>query len=90
MVLLICVSFHLPECKSQFAAAGLNGSDAADRPAEEQHEEEEQSAPSGEPSPSRDEDPSMSEAADTTANTAPNGRWDADAASLRRHQDAAA
>lgn len=59
------------ECKSQFAAAGLKGSEAADRPAEqEQHKEEEQSAPSG----GQDDDPSSSEAADMTANSVPNGR----------------
>lgn len=62
------------ECESQFAAAGLKGSEAADRPAEEQNREEEQSAPSGEPSPGQDDDRSLAEAADTTANTLPNGR----------------
>ncbi|XP_075889762.1 acyl-CoA-binding domain-containing protein 4 isoform X2 [Nelusetta ayraudi] len=45
---------------------GLKGGEPADRPAEEQ------SAPTGEPSPSQDHDLSLSEAADLTANTVPN------------------
>lgn len=75
--------FPFPCCLSRenrFAAAGLKGSEPADRPAEEQ------SAPTGEPSPSQDHDLSLSEAADLTANTVPNGR-NANAASLHCHAD---
>lgn len=71
-------------CENRFDAAGLKGSEPADRPAEQQNKEEEQSAPTGEPSPSQDHDLSLSEAADLTANTVPNGR-NANAASLHCH-----
>lgn len=55
-------------------AAGLKSSEAADRPAVEQNIEEEQSAPAGEASPGQENNPGLSEAADVTASTFPNGR----------------
>lgn len=64
---LICISLH-------FLATGLKGSEAPYRSGEEQNIEVEQSVPADEASPSQDNNPSLSEAADMTANTVPNGR----------------